>query len=293
VGGGAAAAPRDPPSPAMMVPNNAAASGAAHSTVGLLLLIYAHTHGHAYASLPLVLVSTFGGVVQSDDDDINKQQRQQQQQQQRRLLPPPEPLVRFSSMTYADFHGLQFLPLPYTGGTNASLGKTWVFGVSCCNSSVSSHHFFTEAKIKAASQAYAVSGGAPLLTQGLECSGCDSTAHNLRVENVSSCIGEWGYEFHEFSERNPQFAAQPCVNLTMATKLSNQIAPTDRHEALQWMNAYYDCRKRTGAQQAHGRPAGLMDLIGHYFYSVRSMRGGFSWLGGSVEFVNLMRTCLV
>ena len=169
----------------------------------------------------------------------------------------------------------RFLPLPYTGGTGAALGTTWAFGVSCCNGS----EFFTEAKIKAASKAYA-----PFLTDRLECSGDMQGAASLRVDNISSCIGEWGYEFQAFAASDPHFVAQPCVNLTMATKLANKQPPKDRHEALQWMNAYYDCRKQIGRQQAGGRPAGLMDLIGHYFYSGLGLeRGGATVVATEIQ----------
>lgn len=87
---------------------------------------------------------------------------------------PIKPLVKFDALPYSWFSKLQFLPLPYTGGTGRSLGKTWVFGVSCCNST---DGFFSEEKIKAASKHYA-----PFLTDELECSGCTSTASNMRVE---------------------------------------------------------------------------------------------------------------
>jgi hypothetical protein len=93
------------------------------------------------------------------------------------------PLVKFDVLAYPWFSKLPFLPLPYTGGTPKSLGKTWAFGVSCCNSTAG---FFSEEKIKAASKHYA-----PFLTDKLECSGCTSGPQNMRVENISSCIGEW------------------------------------------------------------------------------------------------------
>eukprot|EP01052_Picozoa_sp_SAG31_P010195 SAG31_NODE_550_length_14214_cov_3.054269_7_plen_164_part_00 len=97
-------------------------------------------------------------------------------------------------------------------------------------------------------------------------------------------VGEWGYEFHSFPEQDPQFRSQPCVSMTMATKIANGQQPRDRHEALSWMNEYYECRKRVGAQQVGNRPAGLMDLVGHYFYSGLGLeRGGASVVASEIQ----------
>ena len=191
----------------------------------------------------------------------------------------PRPLVAFTELPFSWFRQLDFRPLPYTGGTSAALNKTWVFGVSCCNSTGSeSSAFFTEGNLKRASAHYA-----PFLTPRLECTGCSGNADPgiERSMNLSSCIGEWGYEFQAFSASNPAFAQQPCVNLTMATKAALNLAPRDRLEALDWMNAYYDCRKRKSRTFGAG---GIMDLIGHYFYSgLGAERGGTTVVAAEIQ----------
>ena len=109
-----------------------------------------------------------------------------------------------------------------------------------------------------------------------------ATPYVSPMQNISSCIGEWGYEFHAFAQNNPSFASQPCVDMTMATKLAHNQVPRDRHEALTWMNAYYDCRKQNARDQdQHG---GTMDLIGHYFYSGLGLeRGGATVVASEIQ----------
>ena len=150
------------------------------------------------------------------------------------------PLIAFTDLPYSWFDRLPFLPLPYTGDTPSSLNATWVFGVSCCDYSKgrNPNPFFTSANIKRANTHYA-----PFLTPQLECTGCRNEP--IAAENISNCIGEWGYEFHHFSVTNPAFSSSPCVNITMASLQERwNVVPHDREEAYAFMNRYYDCRKQ-------------------------------------------------
>jgi hypothetical protein len=68
----------------------------------------------------------------------------------------------------------------------------------------------------------------------------------------------------------------------MATKLTLKQTPKDRHEALAWMNAYYDCRKQNARNQ--DASGGEMDLIGHYFYSGLGLeRGGATVVASEIQ----------
>ena len=155
-----------------------------------------------------------------------------------------EVLVQFSELHFSSFRKLQYLPLPYS-----ARNKTWIMAASCCET------LFNESAVVAASQHYD-----DLLTRGAECEGVSATVHDTKMGG----IGEWGYEFQAFTAKDQP--SSDCVNMTLPSLALLGVKPHSKLEALDMLNAYYDCRFAV-VTSAPGALPNVFNLIGHYFYA--------------------------
>eukprot|EP00756_Hemistasia_phaeocysticola_P022416 Hpha_TRINITY_DN15834_c0_g16::TRINITY_DN15834_c0_g16_i1::g.190514::m.190514 len=127
---------------------------------------------------------------------------------------------------------------PVMPGTNL----TWSVVTSACGTAGN----FSPVNVVRASDKFG------LFTPGVECGS---------IAGVAADVSEWGYDFQEFtSQAQPQV---PCDNLTMKSYTTD---PASRHEALERMGAYFECRTRA-ASPPSSSPLPAFDLIGHYFYA--------------------------
>ena len=180
----------------------------------------------------------------------------------------PTRLVAFRILSFAQFGGLELLPLPYN-----NLNATWAFTVSVCDVFTSrpgmpSKQFFsTEAVVAASKQ----NGG--MLTPGLECAGIYEQVHNTNT----GAVAEWGQEFSAMD-----YVSQPtalCVNLSLPSlKLLHNTVPRSRAEALALMQAYFACRTELAAAVPGNQP-GVLEMSGNMFF------GAFAAAMGHVSVV--------
>ena len=173
--------------------------------------------------------------------------------------PPPSKsddaaLVKFNALPYGFFRALDYLPLPY-GEPNT----TWAMVASCCGQANSA--VLSAAAVVNTSRHY------QMLTPTLECAGASSSIGGTNV----SAVGEWGYEFEAFD--SVKFASSPCVDKTLPSLAMHGTKPSTKAEALEFMNAYYDCRLET-ARHLPGAADGIFNLIGHYFYAALGVQRG-------------------
>ena len=93
-------------------------------------------------------------------------------------------------------------------------------------------------------------------------------------------VGEWGYEFHNFSPQAGQPGQPPCFNLTSA---AYHHRPSNKTEALARLQAYFTCRQRVAASRPGGVGPGFDALNGHYFYFHQAVAFGASAGGTPVS----------
>lgn len=89
--------------------------------------------------------------------------------------------------------------------------------------------FFSSAAVEAASRKHG------LLTRGLECVNPDG--ETVQGTNIGA-ISEWGNEFESFTCSGPP-EGRHCCELGLPQR---KVKPANRFEALEMMDAYFNCR---------------------------------------------------